>query len=454
MAKRTNSSNMKPRLGFKLFFAYVKGFFKHIYLRKLYSLGWENIPKDCPLMIVSDHQNTATDALGFIFSIRNRRNRKTKTVIRADVFYMPVINIIARWIGLIPAYRMMYEGADSLSKNTTSIVEISDELLNNGTVVLFPEAGHQEKHWLGRFSLAYLRFCFETAKSVHFEKEIYLLPSCNHYSDYAGLQEDMIVRFGTPVPLSPYYELYKTKPWTAQRQVNAAVRQQISDMMLNITDEDNYTAFDYLRNTYGIRYAADNGFNPTYLPDKLEADKQLFARLEAAKETQKAEVQQIYDHARQLEQTEQQYRFKNTEKERHIGQRIATGAVMLALFPLFVIALIPNVFIFGIPALVKRKFKDMMFHGTVYFVLNILIILPLTSIAVFRTVYVLCGHWLPALIAVLCIPLLNLFAVYYNKQLRHDLNEYRYRRLLRKGKINTYVALKEQLYRTLDKMVG
>ncbi|GHT23392.1 hypothetical protein FACS189430_06620 [Bacteroidia bacterium] len=365
---------------------------------------------------------------------------------------MPVINVIARWIGLIPAYRMMYEGADSLSKNSTSIVEISDELLNDGTVVLFPEAGHQEKHWLGRFSLAYLRFCFETAKSVNFEKEIYILPSCNHYSDYAGLQEDMMVRFGTPIPLSPYYELYKTNPWTAQRRVNAVIRQQISDMMLNITDADNYTAFDYLRNTYGVRYAAENGFNPTYLPDKLEADKQLFARLEAAKETQEATVRQIYDKARQLEQTEQQYRFKHTEEKRHIGRSIASGTVMLALFPLFVMALCTNVLIFGVPALVKRKFKDIMFHSTVYFTLNILILLPLTSIAVFKTVQGLCGQWLPALVAVLCIPLLNLFAVYYNRQLQHDLNECRYRRLLRKGKITDYAALKEQLWQLLKRM--
>jgi 1-acyl-sn-glycerol-3-phosphate acyltransferase len=404
-------------------------------------------------MIVSNHANTGCDALGLLFSIRNRKDRKTKTVIRADVFYMPVINVIARWIGLIPAYRMMFDGVDSLSKNTGSIVEISDELLNDGTVIIYPEAGHQDKRSLGRFSLAYLRFCFETAKSVNFEKEIYLLPSCNHYTDYVGLQDEMLVRFGTPVPLSPYYELYKTKPWTAQRQVNALVRQQISDMMLNITDLDNYTAIDYLRNTYGVRYALENGFNPAQLPDKLAADKQLFARLEAAKEMQEPAVRQIYDQARQLEQTEQQYRFKATDGKRNIRCSLLSGIVMLVLFPLFLIALVTNVLILGIPKFVNTKLKDFMFHTTVYFASNVLIILPLTCFLAFRVVYGFTGHWLPALIYILCIPLLNIFVIRYGKRLKRNLNECRFRRLLRKGKITAYVALKEQMYKALDKVI-
>ena len=122
------------------------------------------------------------------------------------------------------------------ANNAASFEDIEDELLHDGTVLLYPEAGHQDKHWLGQFSLVYLHILFEAARKTGFQKEMFVLPSCNHYSDYFHAREKMLVCYGTPISLAPYYELYQTRPRTAQRQVNQLVRQQINDMMLNIND--------------------------------------------------------------------------------------------------------------------------------------------------------------------------------------------------------------------------
>ena len=280
MIKNREQKRGKQGLGYRLFKLYLRTIHNHFYYRKVYWIGRENIPENCPLLIVSDHQNGLADPLGILMSIRSRKNRKIRLIARADVF-KPILKRIMDWVGVLPAFRLSYDGEEALVNNTDTFDIAEDELLNDGTVVIYPEAGHQDKRWLGKFSHGYLRIVFEAAEKSNFEKEIFILPSCNHYSDYFRMREKMLIKYDKPISAKPYYELYKTKPRTAQRQLNAAVWRKVSDLMLNITDLKNYETIDYLRDTYGVGYARAKGFSPNRLPEKLLADKQFFAELDA-----------------------------------------------------------------------------------------------------------------------------------------------------------------------------
>ena len=114
------------------------------------------------------------------------------------------------------------------------------------------------------------------------------------------MRNRMLVKFGTPISLQPYYELYKTKPRTAQREVNKLVREQISGLMLDIRDLDNYDAIDFIRTTYGIDYAKKNGVDPDDLPNRLLSDKELVAKLADAKSADENGMNQLYQEARDL----------------------------------------------------------------------------------------------------------------------------------------------------------
>ena len=188
-----HSQDNKPGFGFKLFKAYIRFFHGKIFYKKTYWLHTERIPAEGPLMVVSDHQNGLSDVLGVLMSIDRRRDkRKVRVVARADVF-KPAVRKALHWLGLIPAYRLAFDGEASLSNNAASFEDIEQELLLDGTVVIYPEAGHQDKHWLGQFSLAYLHILFEAARKTGFQKEMFVLPSCNHYSDYFHAREKMLL---------------------------------------------------------------------------------------------------------------------------------------------------------------------------------------------------------------------------------------------------------------------
>jgi len=453
MEKDTKKKSAKPGWLFKLFKGYMRFFHDHFYYKKVYWVDTENIPERCPVMVVSHHQNCLSDALGVLFSIENRKDRQLRILARADVF-KPAFEKALRWLGIMPAFRLAYDGADSLSNNTYTISESGDELLEDGVVIIYPEAGHQDKRWMGTFSLGYLHIIFEAAKKSNFEKEMFIVPSCNHYSDYYDLREHFLVKYGKPISLKPYYELYKTKPRTVQREVNMLVREKIRELMLDITDLQNYEAIDYLRETYGVRYAKAKGFNPKELPEKLVADKLFYAELEALKQEYPEEVQELYDQTHELEKKSKEMGILDRSLEKHPSAALLflKGLVFAVFFPLFIVACIPNYLVWVLPTLVTRRIEDRMFHSGIHYAAIQLITMPFFYLIMFVLVWIFTKSCIIALVYLICLPFLGIFAWNYVKQWKTWRKEFRFVRLSKQGKLSRVIELRTRIYKSLDKL--
>ena len=408
----------KPGCLYHMFKAYVRFLHDKIYYKETYVVNPEAVPADgTPCLIASNHQNCMNDPLGLVTSFHDR---KLHVITRADVFMVsPVADKFLRAIGLLPAFRLDYEGEGALGKNAETFRASEQALIDGKTLLMYPEAGHQDKRWLGTFSFGYTKMAFEAAELGNFEKEVFILPACNHYSHYFGMRNRMLVKFGTPISLQPYYELYKNKPRTAQREVNKLVREQISNLMLDIRDLNNYDAIDFIRTTYGIDYAKTQGVNPDDLPNRLLSDKNLVARLDEAYKSEdtylQATVASAYEIARVVRKgiddlgiTEAHLRFSVNP--------IALGfqlLMLLILLPLWIFSWWPSMLVYWIPmSIFKAKMKDPMFEGTLLFGSAALFTLPLFSLITLLVTGFFSG-WVPALIYVALFPFLLLFCWKY-----------------------------------------
>ena len=388
-----------------------------VFYRHYYALDTENIPEDgTPTLIAMNHQNALNDALGVLFAINDR---KPHFIARADAFDIhPLFKKFLLWIGLLPAFRMQYKGGTALDKNASTFELSEQSLIDGDAVLIFPEAGHQTIHWLGYFSLGYARMAFQAAEKTNFEKEIFILPACNHYSKYNGLKNDMLVRFGKPVSIKPWYELHKTKPRTAERQVNEIVREQIRSMMLDVQDLDNYEEIDFLRtNKWGDDYARKLGKQPDYLPERLEADKAFVQQL--------ADNHTDYSAVKAYREALEEHRFEDRQvlRKPSVAGTILRSLLLILLAPLGLLATWPSHLCWYLP--IRFNKLDILMQATFQLAMSTILIIPIAFVITWVVTGLLTCWWI-GLIHALLIPALCVFEWHYCKLLQRTWRDLRF----------------------------
>ena len=432
-------------IGYRVFKHYVRFLHSRVFYKKVYYIGKENIPEQgVPVVFASNHQNCACDPLLLLLGLENESH--PYVVARGDVFgKSPVADKFFNWLGLVPAFRLNFDGAEALQKNEAMLATTEQKLLEGNRLIIFPEGGHQDKHYLGEFSFGYTRLAFQAAEKANFEKDIVIVPCCNHYSDYFEVKTEALYRFGEPVHLQPYYELYKTKPRTAQREVNKIVRQRIQAMMLDVQDVENYDVVEFLmdkglriKDARRISIDSENSNTKVIsplscvlypsskqpLPARLEAEKAVVAAL--AKE--KAEQPEVFEarckEVRNIlaECKKRHLDYRNLHKG-SVWRALGYTLLSLLILPIWIVSLWPNLLLYTLPLMFLKT--DKMFTNTWRLILAVVVGVPFFLLLTLFVAGFGFGWWWQALAWILLYPLTVDIAWYGWKHLQRTVQEWK-----------------------------
>lgn len=449
--------NRKPRehsLFLKAFRSYLQYVNSGLYFRKEHVLGLENVPANgTPVIVVANHQNCLNDPLCVCLQLTDRR---MNFLARANVFKNPIFNKALRAMGLLPAYRMSHEGLSAVRNNQITFEDASNALGEGETLMMYPEAGHQDKRWLGTFKLGYLRLAFSAAEKMEFKQDLMILPSCNHYSNYFHARTDMLIKFGKPISLKPFYEKYQQAPRETMIEVNDIVYKAIKEMMLHVDDLENYDQIDFLReNGYGKEYAIRHGYKFNYLPSRLLSDQDLVNDLQTASEKHPAEMEAVYKDTQTLIDGLKQLNIRDWlfQKNPGAGAAILRGLGLLLLLPLFIVSIIPTSLLFIIPKIfLKKLIKDQMFISSFNVAVSALVSVPISLFIPVALLWIFAGFWW-AFGYFLAFPVMFILAWNYMRLFWKFIGTCNFIARKNRVKVNELRELRTSIFSRLDSML-
>lgn len=254
---------------------YLRFALKHVFYRKVYVKGLENIPKKGePVFVISNHQNGMMDPINILCMFPDKR--LPVFIARGDIFKKDAVAKILRYFRIMPTFRTRDGGRSDILQNNVTFSIAGKILQRGGTMIMFPEAGHQHGRYLSTFKKGFPRICFAAEEEADYNLNLKILPMNLHYSDYFTIGEKVLLTIGEPFTIKEFFEQYKTEPNNAFVAMNEKARERVKAMSIDIKDPELYDEFDLLRTMVSTNRVKMSGkkvdFPELYLEEKRVID--------------------------------------------------------------------------------------------------------------------------------------------------------------------------------------
>lgn len=154
-----------------------------------------SLPADAPVIYVSNHCATLTDALVILYA----SPRTVGFGARADIFRKPRAAAILRWLRILPVARMR-DGREAVASNVAVLAEATECIAHGVAFCLFPEGTHYPDAEVHPFKKGATRLAVESARTLG--RTVYIIPVGLQYSDLYRYMSDVRVSFGAPMAVT------------------------------------------------------------------------------------------------------------------------------------------------------------------------------------------------------------------------------------------------------------
>ena len=343
--------------------AYLRIWHDKIFYRKVVYVNRETLPLKEHLIFTPNHQNALMDALAIEFSLPNQ----FVFVARSDIFKNKYIARILYFFKILPVYRIR-DGYESLKKNEMTFKKTLDIIRNKNGFVILPEGNHAGFRRLRALKKGFARIAFQAEESENFLLDMKIVPVGINYSDYEHFRTELLVVYGKPFPVSPYYEVYKKKPAVAYNLIKEKLAQELKPLMIHIAS-DYYEAYDLFRSAYREKACLQMNLNPRDLYSRFKAEKQIIAALEKYELEAPEKMKVLAAKADEYLGLLKKMKLREVKPVRPGKFLLQTVALLLA-FPLFAYGYFNNFFPWNICVFAGRKIKDPQFRSSFKFVLG------------------------------------------------------------------------------------
>jgi 1-acyl-sn-glycerol-3-phosphate acyltransferase len=347
-------------VSFNIFLAYF-----YRYSRRTQTTGYENIPKDAPILLCSNHPNAFMDAL----MLGSTVERRTWFLARSDVFRKKALAKFLTFIGIIPIYRLL-EGAENLSKNDETFEKCAAMLEEKKAIMVFSEGLCIQERRLRKLKKGTARIAFSSEEKNNFNLGLQIVPVGMNYSATPWkFRSTLHIRFGKPIVVKDYEELYKTDKARAMNIFTRDLEAKMAEQVIIIDNKENDELVAQLEEMFVPVWAKKDGIS-RYDQKKTHAYTQRITQLLRENEEHKIKElrEKAADYFKEIKsvQTREWVVRKMEEGKAGWGNVLLRYFIFLLLLPVWLFGVITNYIPYKIPSMIANKVvKNIEWHASI-----------------------------------------------------------------------------------------
>ncbi len=374
------------------------------YFRKIFLSGMENIPRDAGVILAANHPTAFIEPCVLACWL----DRPLYFLVRGDLFNKPLYARLMNGLHMLPLFRQDESGIQAVRENYKVLDAMSQALGEGKTVMVLAEGHTVHEKRLRPIRKAVARLAFRAATQFP-DKEIYVVPVGVNYTYSDRFRSEVMLEFGRPMRVKDYASLYAETPPRALRSFTRELRNRLIEHIVIIEKPEDEELTERLFELYRSEQRAEPVL-PVSLKkgERFVMEKAIADGVNAMEEEEKRELwEKVEAYWKKLEHSGLSDWGVRHARALSLGQRLF---LLLGALP-FALGYLLNRFILHLAhTLALRKVRRKEFQASV--AIGVAMGLYVVYLLVLFVAAGVLGGWKAAL-AVLLVPLLGFFALFY-----------------------------------------
>lgn len=446
----------RPSWKYDLLMAYLRGAHNVIYYRKFRVVNPENIPpKGIPTLVIANHQNGMMDAMAILHALYGHDRRQPVFIARGDIFKKDAVAKALRFLKILPVFRHRDGGRSDIEKDLAIFNHAAQILQKGRSLVIFPEAGHQQGHYMSTFKKGFSRIAFTAEEINDFNLNLQILPLNIHYSNYFEAREDLTVTCGKPFTFEEFFDMYKETPNPAYLALNEKARARVKEMTPDIDFPEYYHEIDELTRIMREPILIRKELNNKLLSNQKKADMETIAAVHKLRDEQPDRFSSLMDDLRQYINLLQKTGLNSWAINRKVSGFKMVMHILLSILslPIFLFGYLNNLLPSWIAKHFAHKIKDKMMHSTFQYSIGTAFTFPIWYIILLIVVSLVSHHFWIGLLYVILSAITGVIAADLKKAFRKLRLLFKARRLRNTETYRTLCGLSTRIMGEIEGML-
>ncbi|MFM2392165.1 MAG: hypothetical protein RLZZ546_142 [Bacteroidota bacterium] len=219
-----------------------------IYYRKIHVTGLESIPKNKPLIIVSNHPNGFLEPIimACLFPI------ELHFLVRGDLFEKKALRWLLTSTNQVPIYRFK-DGIAALRNNQKTIAKTLEVLNRNKAIIIFAEGSTDSSWFLREFKKGMARMAFQCLDENP-NLDLQILPVGVVFQKSSSPGTEVMLNVGEAFAVNPYYVKNAREAKDKMDALTLDTYNKIKKLVIHIEDDSHTSLVHKAWKLYSSRH--------------------------------------------------------------------------------------------------------------------------------------------------------------------------------------------------------